>query len=154
MKPTLDDIVFEYRNREYGSYRLRKRYAGRLLLSFLISITSFALLVLGYFWCLNSGGDSTIFLMPSGYAGVKSVTGAPLDPKDLEAYLKGQSVPETPEPEAPVEKPADPLHSFTVTEEAKPDTFLPLPEEQEETGASAGMGETSDSTVLDRKSVA
>jgi protein TonB len=35
---TLDDIVFEFRNKEYGSYWLRKKFARFLLIAFLISL--------------------------------------------------------------------------------------------------------------------
>ncbi len=36
--PAFDDIVFEDRNKEYGAYRLRKRYTRNLLISLLIGI--------------------------------------------------------------------------------------------------------------------
>lgn len=35
---TLEDIVFEHRNREYGSYALRKKYRRYLLIAFIISL--------------------------------------------------------------------------------------------------------------------
>lgn len=148
MKQTLDDILFEDRNREYGSYRLRKRYVSRLLISFLISVTTISLLVLGYFWYLNTGGDSSVYLMPSTYSGIKSVPGSLIDPEDLDNYLKSQLVPEPPVPDAPVNKPADVLHSFTVKENARPDTFIPLPEEEAETSDGQDMGEQADSAVF------
>jgi periplasmic protein TonB len=148
MKPSLDDILFEKRNREYGSYRLRKRYVSRLLISFLISVTSVSLFVVGYFWYLNTGGDSTVFLMPSAIEGVKSVPGSLMEQKDLDAYLKGQSEPETPEPDVPELKPLDALHSFVVKEDAKPDSFIPLAEDQPEPETGTGAGEPADSAVF------
>ncbi|MGD0340615.1 MAG: TonB family protein [Bacteroidales bacterium] len=36
--PDFDDIVFEIRNKEYGAYRLRKRYNRNVLISLLIGI--------------------------------------------------------------------------------------------------------------------
>ena len=36
--PAFDDIVFEDRNKEYGAYKLRKRYTRTLLISLLIGI--------------------------------------------------------------------------------------------------------------------
>jgi periplasmic protein TonB len=36
--PAFDDIVFENRNKEYGAYRLRKRYSRNVIISMLIAI--------------------------------------------------------------------------------------------------------------------
>jgi periplasmic protein TonB len=36
--PAFDDIVFENRNKEYGAYRLRKKYSRNVLISMLIGI--------------------------------------------------------------------------------------------------------------------
>jgi len=36
--PAFDDIVFESRNREYGAYRLRKKYSRNVLISLLIGV--------------------------------------------------------------------------------------------------------------------
>jgi protein TonB len=36
--PAFDDIVFESRNKEYGAYRLRKKYSRNVLISMLIGI--------------------------------------------------------------------------------------------------------------------
>ncbi len=49
MQQFLDDILFEKRNKEYGSYRLRKKYFERLAISFIIALTSVLLFILGYF---------------------------------------------------------------------------------------------------------
>ncbi|MBP5589401.1 MAG: hypothetical protein J6X26_02585, partial [Bacteroidales bacterium] len=45
--PCLDDIVFEFRNKEYGAYQLRKKYVRRGCIGLLvaISIISISLLV-------------------------------------------------------------------------------------------------------------
>lgn len=36
--PAFDDIVFEIRNKEYGAYRLRKKYSRNVLISMLVGI--------------------------------------------------------------------------------------------------------------------
>ncbi len=36
--PAFDDIVFENRNKEYGAYKLRKKYSRNVLISMLIGI--------------------------------------------------------------------------------------------------------------------
>jgi len=36
--PAFDDIVFEYRNKEYGAYRLRKKYNRNVIIALLIGI--------------------------------------------------------------------------------------------------------------------
>lgn len=47
--PTLDEIVFEKRNKEYGAYDLRTRYPKILTRSFLIGTLVFILIALGPF---------------------------------------------------------------------------------------------------------
>jgi protein TonB len=36
--PVFDDIVFEYRNKEYGAYRLRKKYNRNVIIALLIGV--------------------------------------------------------------------------------------------------------------------
>ena len=36
--PAFDDIVFEIRNKEYGAYRLRKKYSRNMLIATLIGV--------------------------------------------------------------------------------------------------------------------
>ena len=36
--PAFDEIVFEYRNKEYGAYRLRKKYSRNMLIATLIGV--------------------------------------------------------------------------------------------------------------------
>lgn len=51
---TLDDIVFEHRNKEYGCYDLRYRYQRRLRFSFLLVLTIFISITTSiYFWKIN-----------------------------------------------------------------------------------------------------
>jgi periplasmic protein TonB len=46
--PSLDDLAFEGRNREYGAYLIRKSYGSRLLLSLALALLSVALLLVSY----------------------------------------------------------------------------------------------------------
>jgi protein TonB len=43
---TIEDIVFENRNKEYGSYELRKKFRKYLLIAFLISLTGISTAVI------------------------------------------------------------------------------------------------------------
>jgi periplasmic protein TonB len=45
-KPTLDDIAFEGRNKEYGAYLIRKKYQVRLFRSFIYSLCFFLCVLL------------------------------------------------------------------------------------------------------------
>ncbi len=45
----LDDIIFKYRNREYGAYQLRKKSTTFLLISFCISVVFFCTVILCFF---------------------------------------------------------------------------------------------------------
>jgi len=46
---TLEDIVFEHKNKNYGAYRLRSNQGGYLLKAFIIGTTVFIILVLSMF---------------------------------------------------------------------------------------------------------
>ena len=37
-----DDIIFEYRNKNYGAYELRKKYNKRLIIAFFIAFILFS----------------------------------------------------------------------------------------------------------------
>jgi protein TonB len=144
---TLDDIVFEERNREYGSYRLRKQYTIRLAISFGISLTAILLLSLGYFWYVNSAGDASVYLFPSAGPYLKSAEASLISPDELKAYLKNSAPPAEQQDEIK-NNDQDLLRNFTVTENAT-DTFKPIAEEIEpmpETGGGSGM--ENDSTVF------
>lgn len=45
--PAFDDIVFELRNKEYGAYRLRKKYTRNVLIALLIGIVIICSAVIG-----------------------------------------------------------------------------------------------------------
>jgi len=52
--PTLDDIVFEHRNKEYGCYDLRYNFQRRLRFSFLLVLAIFIFITTSiYFWKIN-----------------------------------------------------------------------------------------------------
>jgi len=147
MPKTLDDIVFENRNKEYGSYWLRKRYARRLSISFAITLGLCALLVLWYFWYMNSDGSNEVYLLPSSYPALKSTQGSLMDPKELAAYLKRSSPVNNPAEDQSV-KQADALHDFSVVDEATPDTFRQPKEEEPASAKSADLGLSTDSTIF------
>jgi protein TonB len=148
MPKTLDDIVFENRNKEYGSYWLRKHYARRLLLSFSLTLVFCALLTVGYFWYMNADGHGEVYLLPSSYPSLKSAQGSLMDPKELAAFLKSSSPENRPAEEQSVRQ-ADALRDFNVVEEATPDTFKkPAEDETTASPVSAGMQLSPDSTIF------
>jgi protein TonB len=130
VKQSLDDILFENRNKEYGSYLLRKRYFFWLALSFIISTTFMTLCALGYFLYLNSDGDGKVYLYASPNPYLKSTEVSLLDPAELGSFLNNMLPPENPETESQRAKEIDVLHNFKVAEEVTVDTFKPKTEEQ------------------------
>lgn len=148
MNHSLDDILFENRNKEYGSYHLRKRYFARVIISFLITVTCMLLLSLGYFWYLNSGGDETVYLFPSTYPNLKNTEGSLMKPEDLASYIRNPASPKESKTIQPDEQTKDKQHNFKIVEKAVPDTFVqPLEEEPEITGGT-GLGMETDSSVF------
>lgn len=148
MQQLLDDILFEKRNKEYGSYRLRKKYVERLAISFIIAITSVFLFILGYFIFLNTGGDSTVYLYSSSNPGMKSTQGSLMDPSDLAALIAQQKSPEE-KVEQAVNKPKDALHDFKLSDNPRPDTFIQKEEEEEpQTTENSSNAAITDSTIF------
>lgn len=147
MQQSLDDILFEKRNKEYGSYRLRKKYVERLGISFLIALGSVLLFVLGYFLFLNTGGDSTVYLYSSSNPSMKSTQGSLMDPADLAALMAPEKKPEETE-EKPVTKPRDVLHDFKITDKPVKDTFKPEVEQEEPQVTESGGAAMTDSTIF------
>jgi protein TonB len=148
MQQSLDDILFEKRNKEYGSYRLRKKYVERLAISFSIAIAGVFLFFLGYFYFLNTGGDSTVYLYSSSNPSLKSTPGSLMDPADLAALTSQQDKPEE-KVVKEVTKPKDILHNFKVSDKPDADTFKPK-EEPEETQSmqNSGNAAITDSTIF------
>lgn len=148
MHGLLDDILFEKRNKEYGSYKLRKGYFKRLAISFAISLTIVFLFLLAYFYFLNTGGDSSVYLYSSSNPGLKSTQGSLMDPADLASMMARQDKPEQ-QVDQPVNKPRDVLHNFVVSDKPNPDTFIQKEEPEEPVSAeSDGASLTNDSTIF------
>jgi periplasmic protein TonB len=147
MQQLLDDILFEKRNKEYGSYRLRKKYFERLAISFIISITSVLLFILGYFFFLNTGGDSTVYLYSSSNPSMKSTQGSLMDPADLAALMSQKENPDK-KTDMPVTKPKDVLHDFKVTDQPIQDTFKPKEQEEPREVENSGSAAMNDSTIF------
>lgn len=93
-RPTIDDMVFENRNKEYGSYHLRKRFNARLGIGLLVSLSIGILSALGYLWYLTAAGDENIYLYPSQLPYLKSVQGSLLTKEQLNAYMGSPAQPE------------------------------------------------------------
>jgi len=133
---TIDDMIFEDRNREYGSYLLRKRFHVRLLIGFVSSLLFILALTLGYFWYLSEAGDENIYLYPSsGSPYLKSTQGNLLSPEEL-AFLVAAPPKADNASDEPVLKKANPVQSFKVTENPTNKELKPLDEliTNEETG--------------------
>jgi len=146
---TIDDILFENRNKEYGSYKLRKQYYLRLAISFVVSLSAFLLLALSYFWFVNSAGDETVYFFPSYGSNLKSTQGSLLDQAQLKAYLNAAASSNEQKPNPQKEQKTDALHDFQVTEKPVTDTFI-LPDEENEAPPDygTGLGVSNDSTVF------
>jgi protein TonB len=148
MQELLDDILFEKRNKEYGSYKLRKGYFNRLAISFVIALCCVLLFILSYFYFLNTGGDSSVYLYSSSNPGMKSTQGSLMDPSDL-AALMAQQEKTVEKTEDPVKKPRDVLHDFVVSDKPNPDTFIQKEESEEPVSEeSGGLSATNDSSVF------
>jgi protein TonB len=142
---TLDDILFEERNRDYGSYKLRKRYPYRLALSFLISVVLITLLSLGYSWFLNKAGDESIYFYSSSGPRLKSATGSLMSQDEMEAYMNAPAAPQDALNEAKAPIVADNLHSFVVTENPVNDTPPTLDSEPDPAATGTDMNLEGDS---------
>jgi TonB family protein len=149
IQKTLDDILFEERNKEYGSYRLRKQYVLRLAISFLISLFLIVSLTLCYSWFLNSAGDVTVYLYPSSGLYLKSTHGSIMDPEELKAYLNNPAPALEQQKDFQNKQKVDALHNFEVAEKAATDTFTPAAEEVDSSvNSGMGLGSSTDSTVF------
>lgn len=58
---TLDDIVFEFRNKDYGSYWLRKKFARFLLIAFIISLIAISsVIAVPFIKALRAEGEEIV----------------------------------------------------------------------------------------------
>jgi protein TonB len=145
-KSTIDDMVFEHRNRAYGSYRLRKQYPLRLAIGFLVSLSVIVLLVLSYAWYLNSAGDETVFLYSSANPYLKSTQGSLLSSQELDSYRN--KAPYQDDLNENTKSPVDELHNFAVTETVMPDTFKPPKDNESQSPLPEGLKSSDDSVFF------
>lgn len=145
---TIDEMVFENRNKEYGSYRLRRHYYRRILISFLIAVSFVLTIALSYFWYVNAAGNASALLNPTTNPYLKSVDGSLLSKEELDAYMQQASAPEEKLfKEVEINQP-DPMHNFTVTENAVQDSFKPPEETKINTDMVSGTESLEDSVVF------
>ncbi|MFO7371357.1 MAG: energy transducer TonB [Bacteroidales bacterium] len=145
---TIDEMVFENRNKEYGSYRLRRHYHRRVLVSFLIAVSFILIISLGYFWYVNTAGNASALLNPTTNPYLKSVDGSLLSKEELDAYMRQASAPEEKLFEETSNNQPDPMHNFTVTENAAQDSFIPPEEVKSNTDVISGTESLEDSVVF------
>jgi protein TonB len=128
-KPTIDDIVFEDRNQEYGSYRLRKRSHIRLLISFATSLLFILVSTLGYFWYLKDAGDESVYLYSSSDSPfLKSTQGNLLSPEELADLVGGAQPPTEKTEEMPLPEKVKPVQGFVVSANPVKEDIKPLDE--------------------------
>lgn len=95
--PTLDEVVFERRNKEYGAYDLRQAYRPLLTRAFLLGTLIFVLLVVGPFLYLK---------MTQQKAEEEKIVEVNLDEiKDIPPPPVEEKAPPPPPPPPPVEPP-------------------------------------------------
>ncbi|MBN1144124.1 MAG: energy transducer TonB [Bacteroidales bacterium] len=145
---TIDEMVFENRNKEYGSYRLRRHYYRRVLISFLIAVSFVLIIALGYYWYVNTAGNASAMLNPTTNPYLKSVDGSLLSKEELDAYLRKAASPEEELFEEAMINQPDPMHNFTVTENAAQDSFTPPEEVKTNTDMISGTGSLEDSVIF------
>ena len=118
---TINEMVFENRNKDYGSYHLRKKFHLWLGIGFLSALLFILIITLGYFWYLAEAGDESVYLYDSSMPYLKSVQGSMMTREELESYTGRSENPN--ENVAAVKKSTG--QNFVVTENASPDIFVP-----------------------------
>lgn len=147
VKHTIDEMVFENRNKAYGSYQLRRGYYRRLAIGFGVSLTFVLLITLGYFWYLSDAGDASVYLYQYNTPYLKDASANLLSPEELSSYVSSVSAPETETTEAEADIEEIQSTGFVVTEDARTDTSLPIEEEPvAQAGETTGM--INDSTAF------
>jgi protein TonB len=115
---SLDDIVFEGRNREYGAYMLRKLYPTNLWRGLFLAISLF-LLFLSLPLVINK-------LWPKEEVDTPIIEPIPVSPLDIV-----EPKPETPDPHVKPQKPASPPPSAPTQQLTVPQiTALPHPNKE------------------------
>jgi len=133
-------MVFENRNKEYGSYQLRKKYYIRLGIGFIASLMFVLMIALGYFWYLNAAGDENLYYYQSSTSNLKTIHGSLLTREELDAYTGAPAQPEKPSDNQQLKPSSDPLHNFIVSENPTQDTFRPPDEPSQQTTNFEDMG--------------
>jgi protein TonB len=136
-KDSIDDMVFENRNKEYGSYALRKKFYARLAIGFGVSLFLFLGISLVYFWYLSKAGDEKVYMYSSSSPYLKSIQGSLMTKEEIESYT-GRT--EKPPVEQPVQKPSVSQQSFVVTEKVTSEEKLPPEVEEDNENSSEEMG--------------
>lgn len=77
----LDDILFEFRNKEYGAYLLRRLYHDHILKALFIAITAFTFFVFGPLLLEKLWPESTEIETPVELTDPKMIEPPPIDPK-------------------------------------------------------------------------
>lgn len=143
---TLDDLVFENRNKEYGSYYLRKKYHRWLLIGFSVAIVLVLIVSYGYFWYLNKAGEASVYF-GSAYPYQNETHVSLLSAEELKSFTREKEIPQAPNPDQMKE--IKPFKSFTVTENPNKEPLKLLEEEtpNEPFKSGSGFGMVNDSTV-------
>jgi protein TonB len=92
--PDLNDLAFSGRNKDYGSYILRKKYPRSLLFSFIFSVVIILLMTLVPFCLYYFKGQDLVFDMQEIYSVEYTFIPSPED--DLAALAKSVSKPAAP----------------------------------------------------------
>jgi protein TonB len=142
---TLDDLVFENRNKEYGSYYLRKKYHRWLVIGFSVAVGLVLILIFGYFWYLNKAGEASVYF-GSAYPYQQETQVSLLSADELKAFAH-EEMSQAPNPDQMKE--INPIQSFVVTETPIKEPFK-IPEEEipnNPVESGSGFGMVNDSTV-------
>jgi len=118
-RESIDDVLFENRNKEYGSYFLRKRFHVRLALSFLITLSVTLLFLLGYLWYLNEAGDESVYMYAMSPYELKDADASLMSAGELEDFLQQAPREKVTKTEITVNSSTD----FTVVENVTRDSF-------------------------------
>lgn len=87
MNGTLDDLVFEDRNKEYGAYMLRKEYAKNQLAAFFLSMLVFLVLIVIAYWPKQAMAADKIVMHKEVHTVLTPPPPLPKSPKPLEMKI-------------------------------------------------------------------
>lgn len=140
-KLTIEDMIYENRNREYGSYLLRKRSHIPVLIGLISSIVFFLIVSLGYFWYLTKAGDEKVYhYSASNSPFLRSAYGNLLSPEELSDLIGSPPPPSEKKADVPQLKKANPIQSFRITENPVEEEIKPLEDLVSNKESEADMG--------------